>query len=201
MRKFSLLYISLMILLLSGCAVDSRVNTFYEIGCSSSFSDIFLTKGTNTSTTYPLKVIMGLNCNEDVSVTIKFYDNGYPGHYKYFLVDGVSGSYEDKIYTTSSGISSGLYTFTTDDTLYTKGAYYGIYEVKAKNLETDDYTIQQYRIEAYDYHSINNKEPAESNFKANPVPPLLDADNTTFSDNTAVDNITDTLTSQDNQTK
>ena len=97
MKKFNLLFISAIILLLYGCAFEERVDTFYEMGCSSSFSDIFLTKGTNVSTTYPLKVVMGINCNEDVAVTINFYDNGYPGHYRYFLVNGVSKSYKETI--------------------------------------------------------------------------------------------------------
>lgn len=52
---------------------------------SSSFSDIFLTKSVDVSTIYLLQVVLGLNCNEDVSVSINFYDNGYEGHYKYFF--------------------------------------------------------------------------------------------------------------------
>ena len=183
MKKFNLLLISAIILLLYGCAFEERVDTFYEMGCSSSFSDIFLTKGTNVSTTYPLQVVLGLNCNEDVSVTIKFYDNGYPGHYKYFLVNGVSKNYTDTIYADYTGVSSGSYTFTTDDSIYQQGTYYGLYEVTAKNHETGDYTVQKYRIEAYDYHNINGKEPAESNFEANPAPKLDVLDNN-------IDNIT-----------
>lgn len=183
MKKLSLLYIIVMVFLLSGCAFEDKVGSFYEMGCSSSFSDIFLTKGTTESTTYPLQVVLGLSCNEDVSVTIKFYDNGYPDHYKYFLVNGVSKSYTDTIYTDYTGVSSGSYTFTTDDSLYTNGTYYGKYEVTAKNHETGNYTVQEYRIEAYDYHNINSKEPAESNFEANPLPKLDVLDNN-------IDNIT-----------
>ena len=156
------------------------------MGCSSSFSDIFLTKGTDVSTTYPLKVVMGINCNEDVAVTINFYDNGHPGHYRYFLVNGVSKSYKETIYTDYTGVSSGSYTFTTDDSICQQGTYYGLYEVTAKNLETGDYTVQEYRIEAYDYHNINGKEPAESNFDANPAQKLYEQ--VTLSDNMTISN-------------
>lgn len=186
MKKFNLLLISVIILLLSGCAFEDEVGSFYDMGCSSSFSDIFLTKGTNVSTTYPLKVVMGINCNEDVAVTINFYDNGYSGHYRYFLVNGVSKSYKETIYTDYTGVSSGVYTFTTDDYIYQKGTYYGLYEVTAKNLETGDYTVQQYRIEAYDYHLMNSKEPAESNFEANPAQKLYEQ--VTLSDNMTISN-------------
>ena len=88
MKKLYILFISAMVILSSGCAQEEQVSTFYEMGCGSSFSDIFLTKGTTVSNTYPLEVKMGLNCNDNVSITIKFYDNGYNGHYKYFLVNG-----------------------------------------------------------------------------------------------------------------
>lgn len=201
MRKLNVIFIILFALLMAGCAEEKRVDSFEAMGCSSSFRDIYLSKDSSRVMIYPIEAVLEINCNSDTSVTIDFYDNNYPGHYKYFLVNGYSTTYSETIYRGYTGISSDSYRFTTDTSLLQDGAYYGIYEVRATNLENGKYTIKQYRIEAYDYHSINNKEPAESNFKANPVPPLLDADNTTFSDNTAVDNITDTLTSQDNQTK
>lgn len=191
MKKLYILFMSAVIILLAGCAQEEQVSTFYEMGCGSSFSDIFLTKGTTVSNTYPLEVKMGLNCNDNVSITIKFYDNGYNGHYKYFLVNGKANSYSDTIYTDYEGISTGLYSFTTDDTLYTPGTYYGIYEVKAKNLDTLEYTIQKFRIEAYDYHTSSSKEPAVSSYQAKPVPKvdyMVESDNNSLLCNN-IDNI------------
>lgn len=191
MKKLYILFISAMVILVAGCAQEEQVSTFYEMGCGSSFSDIFLTKGTTVSNTYPLEVKMGLNCNDNVSVLIKFYDNGYNGHYKYFLVNGKANSYSDTIHTDYEGIGTGLYSFTTDDNLYTPGTYYGIYEVNAKNLDTLEYTIQKFRIEAYDYHISSNKEPAVSSYKAKPVPKvdyMVESDNNSLLDNN-IDNI------------
>lgn len=147
MKKFNLLFISAIILLLYGCAFEERVDTFYEMGCSSSFSDIFLTKGTNVSTTYPLQVVLGLNCNEDVSVTIKFYDNGYPGHYKYFLVNGIDTVFKEVYYTTDS-----LKFLFVVDPVYENlsGTFYGTYRVTAINQDSGLYTSFDYNITAYD---------------------------------------------------
>lgn len=191
MKKIYILFMSAVIILLTGCATEEKVATFYEMGCGSSFSDIFLTKGTTVSETYPLEIIMGLNCSDNSSVSIKFYDNGHNGHYKYFLVNGKANSYSENIYIDYEGIASGSYVFTTDDTLYTPGTYYGIYEVNAKNLDTLEYTIQKFRIEAYDYHLSGKNEPAVSSYKAKPVPKvdyMVESDNNSLLKNN-IDNV------------
>lgn len=179
MKKIGLFFVSLFVLLASGCAGTDYVETFYDMGCSSSFGDIVLSKGTDVSTTYPLEVVTQINCNADVSVTINFYDDYYPGHYKYFLVNGYSTYYGQTIYTETTDYSNGRFIFTTDDSLYEQGSYYGIYEVTAVNLETDEYTIHQYKIQAHDEPTLGKIEPAAGNFKARPAPQIL-SDNSSY---------------------
>lgn len=166
MKKLGVLFISTLVLLISGCALEEKVDTFYEMGCSSSFSDIFLTKGVTESNTYPLQIEMGLSCDNDVSVTIKFFDNGNKGDYKYFLVNGYSETYKESIYADYKGVSYGTYLFTTNDALYRTGPYYGLYEVTALNLETGEYVVKTYRIEAYDYHTSFKIEPFANSFES-----------------------------------
>lgn len=201
MRKLNVIFIILFALLMAGCAEEERVDSFEAMGCSSSFGDIYLSKPSSQVMIYPIEAVLEINCNSDTSVTIDFYDNNYPGHYKYFLVNGYSTTYSETIYRGYTGISSGSYRFTTDTSLLQDGAYYGIYEVRATNLENGKYTIKQYRIEAYDVTTYGKMEPAVSNFKARPAPSVINLDNNTLSDNLTVDNITKELNSKDNSTK
>lgn len=189
MRKISVLLISLIALFVTGCAdegteitsSDIYVSRFADMGCSSTFANLDLGKNVSISGTYPNEAITELRCNSDVSVRIDFYDYDHiysPGHYLYFLVNNTPVTYTDTIYVDLTGESSGTYTFTTDQSLDTYGSYYGKYTVTALNLETREYTVQEYAITAHE-NSIWSKEAAVSKFEARTAPKLpVSADNT-----------------------
>lgn len=202
MKKLSILFASLFTLLASGCAEDDKyVSSFEAMGCSSSFGDIVLGRNISISGTYPNEVVVQLNCNSNTQVTINFYDNGYPGHYRYFLVNNTPVTYVNTIYRNYSGTATGSYTFTTDP-LYnsTYDSFYGIYEVEAYNLETGEYTVRQYLITAYENSILSKNQAAVSNLKARPAPLLSEADNNkTTQDNITLDNKTEELKLQDNE--
>lgn len=202
MKKLSILFASLFTLLASGCAEDDKyVSSFEAMGCSSSFNDIVLGRNISISGTYPNEVVVQLNCNSDTRVTINFYDNNYPGHHRYFLVNNIPVTYSNIIYTDYAGISSGSYRFTTD-AVYDNipGDIYGIYEVEAYNLETGEYTVRQYLITAYENSILSKNQAAVSNLKARPAPLLSEADNNkTTQDNITLDNKTEELKLQDNE--
>lgn len=188
MKKISVLLISLIALFATGCAdggtevtsSDIYVSRFTDMGCSSTFTDLELGKNSSITGTYPNELVAQLRCNSDVSVRIDFYDYDprlYPGHYAYFLVNNTPRTYSDTIYVDFTGESSGTYTFTTDQSLYTDDSYYGKYIVTALNLETRRYTVQEYSIYAYE-NSIWSKEAAVSKFEARTAPKLpVSADN------------------------
>lgn len=182
MRKISVLLIGLVALFATGCAEESTdvksddiyVTSFYDMGCSHTFGNLNLGKNSSVTGQYPNEIMAQLNCNSDVSVRIDFYDSmyDYPGHYRYFLVNNTHTTYQDTIYTNSFGESSGVYTFTTDPSIEQYGTYYGKYTVTALNLETRKYTVQEYRITAFENSSWSKEEAAVSKFEARKAPEL-----------------------------
>lgn len=198
MRKISVLLIGLVALFATGCAEESTdvksddiyVTSFYDMGCSHTFGNFNLGKNSSVTGQYPNEIMAQLNCNSDVSVRIDFYDSmyDYPGHYRYFLVNNTHTTYQDTIYTNSFGESSGVYTFTTDQSIYKNGTYYGKYTVTALNLETRKYTVQEYRITAFENSSWSKEEAAVSKFEARKAPELPAKSEEAKADNTASDN-------------
>ena len=198
MRKISVLLIGLVALFATGCAEESTdvksddiyVTSFYDMGCSHTFGNLNLGKNSSVTGQYPNEIMAQLNCNSDVSVRIDFYDSmyDYPGHYRYFLVNNTHTTYQDTIYTNSLGESSGVYTFTTDPSISQYGTYYGKYTVTALNLETRKYTVQEYRITAFENSSWSKEEAAVSKFEARKAPELPAKSEEAKADNTASDN-------------
>lgn len=198
MRKISVLLIGLVALFATGCAEESTdiksddiyVTSFYDMGCGDSFGNINLGKNNSVTGQYPNEQMVQLRCNSDVSVRIDFYDSmyDYPGHYRYFLVNNTHTTYQDTIYTNSLGESSGVYTFTTDPSISQYGTYYGKYTVTALNLETRKYTVQEYRITAFENSSWSKEEAAVSKFEARKAPELPAKSEEAKADNTASDN-------------
>lgn len=199
MRKISVLLIGLVALFATGCAEESTdvksddiyVTSFYDMGCSHTFSNFNLGKNNSVTGQYPNEIMAQLNCNSDVSVRIDFYDEDpvyYPGHHRYFLVNNTHTTYQDTIYTNSFGESSGVYTFTTDQSIEQRGTYYGKYTVTALNLETRKYTVQEYRITAFENSSWSKEEAAVSKFEARKAPELPAKSEEAKADNTASDN-------------
>lgn len=198
MRKISVLLIGLVALFATGCAEESTdvksddiyVTSFYDMGCSHTFGNFNLGKNSSVTGQYPNEIMAQLNCNSDVSVRIDFYDSmyDYPGHYRYFLVNNTHTTYQDTIYTNSFGESSGVYTFTTDPSIEQYGTYYGKYTVTALNLETRKYTVQEYRITAFENSSWSKEEAAVSKFEARKAPELPAKSEEAKADNTASNN-------------
>lgn len=183
MKKLNVLLAGLFVLLTAGCAdwfeedkkvvvEDVYVTSLYDMGCSGNFNNIQLGKNNSVSGTFPNEQAIELRCNADVYVTVNFYDYTYPGHYRYFTVNGYPETYSTTLY--SNGIeSSGIFTFSTDRSIQTSGSYYGKYEITALNLETRRYTVQQYLITAYENDPYGKEVPAAvSTFKAKPAPVL-----------------------------
>lgn len=199
MRKISILLIGLVALFATGCAEESTdvksddiyVTSFYDMGCGDSFGNINLGKNNSVTGQYPNEKMVQLRCNSDVSVRIDFYDEDpvyYPGHHRYFLVNNTHTTYQDTIYTNSFGESSGVYTFTTDPSIEKYGTYYGKYTVTALNLETRKYTVQEYRITAFENSSWSKEEAAVSKFEARKAPELPAKSEEAKADNTVSDN-------------
>lgn len=197
MKKF-LLFIVLSAVMITGCSDDrsDRVSSFYEVGCSHSFGNFELGKNLSVSGIYPNEMVAELNCNSDVYVRIDFYDSSVPGHYRYFWVNNTSTTYEEYLYR-YFGTSTGTFTFTTSDIIYNDGAYYAIYRVYVRNLETGKYTSQDFSIAAYD-NGPYIKEPAISNFDARFAPVIEDADD---NKSVEVNNDNNSLNNADNITK
>lgn len=199
MRKISILLIGLVALFATGCAEESTdvksddiyVTSFYDMGCGDSFGNINLGKNNSVTGQYPNEQMVQLRCNSDVSVRIDFYDEDpeyYPGHHRYFLVNNTPVTYSNIIYVDSTGESSGVYTFTTDQSIEQRGTYYGKYTVTALNLETRKYTVQEYRITAFENSSWSKEEAAVSKFEARKAPELPAKSEEAKADNTALDN-------------
>lgn len=198
MRKISVLLIGLVALFATGCAEESTdvksddiyVTSFYDMGCSHTFGNFNLGKNSSVTGQYLNEIMAQLNCNSDVSVRIDFYDSmyDYPGHYRYFLVNNTHTTYQDTIYTNSFGESSGVYTFTTDPSIEQYGTYYGKYTVTALNLETRKYTVQEYRITAFENSSWSKEEAAVSKFEARKAPELPAKSEEAKADNATLDN-------------
>lgn len=204
MKKISILLLGVAALFATGCAEDTSitddttitsddiyVSSFYDMGCSHTFANLNLGKNNSVTGQYPNEIVAQLNCNSNVSVRIDFYDSmlDYPGHYRYFLVNNTPITYQDIIYTNSIGESSGIYTFTTDQSIYEYGTYFGKYTVTALNLDTRKYTIQEYRISAFE-NSSWSKEAALSNFEARVAPKLPAKSEEVKADNATLDNAT-----------
>lgn len=178
MKKLVLL-IGLVSLFATGCADgdteitsdDILVSSFYSMGCSDNFDPsgrIWLGKNPSSYGSYPNASAYDLSCNSDTYVTVDFYDNGYEGHYKYFLVNGVNPTYSETIYRGGTG----TYTFQFNNNLpYEYGTYYGIARVTALNLETREYYYYDFDIRGVE-NDINSKEPAVSKFEARIAPKL-----------------------------
>lgn len=182
MRKISVLLIGLVALFATGCAEESTdiksddiyVTSFNDMGCTNTFDNFNLGKNNSVTGQYPNEIMAQLRCNSDVSVRIDFYDEDpvyYPGHHRYFLVNNTPVTYSETIYVDSTGESSGVYTFTTDPSIEQYGTYYGKYIVTALNLETRKYTVQEYRITAFE-NGPYSKEAAVSKFEARKAPEL-----------------------------
>lgn len=198
MRKISILLIGLVALFATGCAEESTdvksddiyVTSFYDMGCGDSFGNINLGKNNSVTGQYPNEQMVQLRCNSDVSVRIDFYDEDprlHPGHHRYFLVNNTPVTYYETIYVDSTGESSGVYTFTTDPSIEQYGTYYGKYTVTALNLETRKYTVQEYRITAFE-NGPYSKEAAVSKFEARKAPELPAKSEEAKADNTASNN-------------
>lgn len=182
MRKISVLLIGLVALFATGCAEESTdiksddiyVTSFNDMGCTNTFDNFNLGKNNSVTGQYHNEIMAQLRCNSDVSVRIDFYDEDpvyYPGHHRYFLVNNTPVTYSETIYVDSTGESSGEYTFTTDPSIEQYGTYYGKYTVTALNLETRKYTVQEYRITAFE-NGPYSKEAAVSKFEARKAPEL-----------------------------
>lgn len=156
------------------------------MGCTGSFDNLELGKNNSVTGTYPNEIATQLNCNSNVIVTVNFYDNGYDGHYRYFLVNGYPETYSTTLLVDNTGTSSGVFTFSTDKSISISGSYYGSYEVTALNLDTRRYTVQQYTIAAYE-NGPYSKIPAVSTFKAKPTPKLPNNNGVKAEDNTTKD--------------
>lgn len=198
MRKISVLLIGLVALFATGCAEESTdvksddiyVTSFYDMGCSHTFSNFNLGKNNSVTGQYPNEIMAQLNCNSDVSVRIDFYDEDprhHPGHHRYFLVNNTPVTYYETIYVDSTGESSGVYTFTTDPSIEQYGTYYGKYTVTALNLETRKYTVQEYRITAFENSSWSKEEAAVSKFEARKAPELPAKSEEAKADNATLD--------------
>lgn len=164
MKKFNLLLISVITLLLSGCAFDSEVDTFYDMGCSSSFTDITL--GRFASTIYDTEVVMNLNCNSDTTVRVELYDRPAEGegHADYFLVNNSKVAYEGRY----PAYQPAYFTFKADPAYaHVSGTFYGAYRVLAINHENGKYTYRDYIITAFDNYG---KVPAPSLGRLSPKP-------------------------------
>lgn len=201
MKKF-LLFIVLSAVMITGCSDDrpDRVYSFYDVGCSHTFSNLILGKNNSVSGTYENAILTQLNCNSDVHVRIDFYDSSIPGHYRYFLVNGYDTTYSETLYTNFlTGISSGNFTFSTDSTIDTYGSYYGIYRVTVQNLETNEYASQDFSITAYENGPYSKTEPAISNFDAR-FAPVIEA-NADDNKSVEVNNDNNSLNNADNITK
>lgn len=172
MKKFFLFFV-LSAVLVTGCSDDkpSRVYSLYEVGCSHTFSNLELGKNPSVSGIYKNEIMTQLNCNSDVYVTIDFYDSTHPGHYRYFWVNNTPTTYSEYLYR-YSGMSSGTFTFTTDATIDTYGAYYGLYRVTVQNLETGEYASEDFSIAAYENGPYSKGEPAISKLDARFAPEI-----------------------------
>lgn len=199
MRKISVLLIGLVALFATGCAEESTdvksddiyVTSFYDMGCSHTFNNFNLGKNNSVTGQYHNEIMAQLNCNSDVSVRIDFYDEDpvyHPGHHRYFLVNNTPVTYSNIIYVDSTGESSGVYTFTTDQSIEQYGTYYGKYTVTALNLETRKYTVQEYRITAFENSSWSKEEAAVSKFEARKAPELPAKSEEAKVDNATLDN-------------
>lgn len=171
MKKISVLLVGLAALFTAGCADeimpknitrdDVLVTSFGDMGCSNNFEStgtILLGKNQSVSGNYPNAIVYDFSCSSDTRIIIEFFDNGYSGHYKFFLINGQNPGYKNIIYrgTTSS------YRFSFNhDMLYERGTYFGIAKVTAINLETREYYYYDFDIKAFD--SINSKEKAAVN--------------------------------------
>lgn len=191
-RKVSLFFAALLVLFSFGCndiveEGNVHVSSFEEMGCSSSFGDIVLSR--YTGGTDPLESVRQLNCNSATSVRIEFYDfsSTTAGHYKYFLVNNKNTYLDDYI----SAWGTGTYTFMADPLYYNvQGSFYASYRVTATNLETGQYTYRDYGITAYDNYYA--KEPAQAAGEYKKLPEILvmpdDNKSETKTDNATLDN-------------
>lgn len=194
MKKLSILFVSLFALLVSGCAEDDttitssdiRVYSFASMGCNDNFygtTSIELGKNPSVSGTYPNAAIYDLSCAYDTYVTVDFYDNGYSGHYKYFLVNGANPSYSDTIVRGGTG----SYTFTFNTGIPSEyGSYYGLARVTALNLETREYYTYDYAISALENSPASKEVIAKSMFSAR-LAPKSSSDSIKKEDNTTKD--------------
>lgn len=169
MKKIRIILIVLAALFATGCAEENKptniirddvlVSSFYYMGCSDDFDStgtIWLGKNQSVSGTYPNVIIHNLSCNSDTRITIDFYDNGFNGHYKFFLINEQNPSYSNIIY---SGTTASYRFSFNHDMLYERGTYFGIARVTALNLVTREYYYYDFDIRAFD-NSINSKEEA-----------------------------------------
>lgn len=158
------------------------------MGCNDNFDYIIeLGKNPSVSGTYPNAITYDLSCNSDTYVTVEFYDNGWQGHYKYFLVNGANPSYSDTIYRNGTG----TYIFQYNNSIVSDyGTYYGIARVTALNLETREYYTHDYDIRAYENDPYGKEKAALSNFEARVAPKLPAKSEEVKADNATLDNAT-----------
>lgn len=189
-RKVSLFFAAVLVLFSFGCddvvnEYDVYVSSFEQMGCSSSFENIVLSR--YSGGTDPLKSVRQLNCNSSTSVRIEFFDSSIlsPGHYKYFLVNNRNTYLDDYI----SAWGSGTYTFMADQSYYSvAGSFYASYRVTAKNLETGQYTYRDYSITAYDNYYAKEPAPALGEYKKSPEILVMPDDNKSEeTDNNTID--------------
>lgn len=150
MKKLNIVLISLFVLLTAGCAdlleeeKEVYVPTFEAMGCTATFSDISLYRNP-TSSGNPNTVVASMNCNSSTAVSIAFYDTTYAGHREVFLVNGQN----EELVAGLTPYQAQAFTFSVKKTI-AAGSYYAKYRVIALNVDTNEYTYQDYKIEALD---------------------------------------------------
>ena len=135
-------------LLTFGCAEEEKevyVPSFEAMGCSATFSDISLFRNP-TSSGNPNTVVASMNCNSSTAVSIAFYDTTYGGHREVFLVNGQN----EELVVGLTPYQAQAFTFSVKKDTIAAGSYYAKYRVIALNVDTNEYTYQDYNIEALD---------------------------------------------------
>lgn len=134
-------------LLTFGCAEEEKevyVPSFEAMGCSATFSDISLYRNP-TSSGNPNTVAASMNCNSSTAVSIAFYDDTIGGHREVFLVNGQN----EELVVGLTPYQAQAFIFSVKKSI-AAGSYYAKYRVIALNVDTNEYTYQDYNIEALD---------------------------------------------------
>lgn len=153
MGRINIIIICFFALIISSCAENftdgakEHVHSFYEVGCDTDFSNIYIERFGTSS--YGQEAVRYMRCDNITYVTIEFFDNPsseQPNNYRYFLVNGESILYHDVV-----NFSNTNFTFSVDPlSSEIPGTFYGIYRVTAVNQDNGSYTYKEYNITAHD---------------------------------------------------